>query len=137
MLTGDMLIDATTEFSQQGFGQPYVSLEFNDKGGDIFAEVTGLNVGKRLAVVLDGEVYTAPVIRERIPSGRAQITGNFSVQEAKDIALVLRAGALPARSTTPGTPGRRPHPGRPRRQTGGLSSHSRGVGKRRVCCLPG
>jgi SecD/SecF fusion protein len=95
-LTGDMLVDATTEFSQQGFGQPYVSLELNSKGADIFADVTGRNVGRRLAVVLDGEVQTAPVIREKIPSGRAQITGNFSVQEAKDIALVLRAGALPA-----------------------------------------
>ena len=96
VLTGDMLVDATTEFSQQGFGQPYVSLELNDKGGDMFSDITGTNVGKRLAIVLDGEVDTAPVIRERIPSGRAQITGNFSVQEAKDIALVLRAGALPA-----------------------------------------
>ena len=96
VLTGDMLVDATTEFSQQGFGQPYVSLELNDKGGDMFADITGTNVGKRLAIVLDGEVDTAPVIRERIPSGRAQITGNFSVEEAKDIALVLRAGALPA-----------------------------------------
>ncbi len=96
VLTGDMLVNATTEFSQQGFGMPYVSLEFNDKGADLFAELTGQNVGKRLAVVLDGEVYTAPVIREKIPSGRAQITGNFSVEEAKDIALVLRAGALPA-----------------------------------------
>ncbi|MFQ5952130.1 MAG: protein translocase subunit SecD [Candidatus Omnitrophota bacterium] len=95
-LTGDMLVDASVQFSQQGFGLPYVSLELNDQGGDIFAEVTGLNVGRRMAVVLDGQIYTAPVIRERIPSGRAQITGNFSVQEAKDIALVLRAGALPA-----------------------------------------
>lgn len=96
VLTGDMLVDATTEFSQQGFGQPYVSLELNDKGADIFADVTGRNVGKRLAIVLDNEVQTAPVIRERIPSGRAQITGNFSLEEAKDIALILRAGALPA-----------------------------------------
>lgn len=96
VLTGDMLVDATTEFSQQGFGQPYVSLELNDKGGEIFADLTGNNVGKRLAVVLDGEVNTAPVIRERIPSGRAQITGNFGLQEAKDISLILRAGALPA-----------------------------------------
>ncbi|MFH1305475.1 MAG: protein translocase subunit SecD, partial [Candidatus Omnitrophota bacterium] len=95
-LTGDMLVDATTEFSQQGFGQPYVSIAFNDRGADLFADVTERNIGRRLAVVLDGEVNTAPVIRERIPSGRAQITGNFSVQEAKDIALVLRAGALPA-----------------------------------------
>lgn len=96
LLTGDMLVDATTEFSQQGFGQPYVSLELNDKGAEIFANTTGANIGKRLAIVLDGEVDTAPVIRERIPSGRAQISGNFSIQEAKDIALVLRAGALPA-----------------------------------------
>ncbi|MGB2600508.1 MAG: protein translocase subunit SecD [Candidatus Omnitrophota bacterium] len=96
VLTGDMLVDATTEFSQQGFGQPYVSLELNDKGADIFADVTGRNVGKRLAIVLDNEVQTAPVIRERIPSGRAQITGNFSLEESKDIALILRAGALPA-----------------------------------------
>ncbi|MFA6636221.1 MAG: protein translocase subunit SecD [Candidatus Omnitrophota bacterium] len=96
MMTGDMLTDATTEFSHEGFGQPYVSLELNDKGSKIFADITGINIGRRLAVVLDGEVYTAPVIRERIPSGRAQISGNFSVQEAKDIALVLRAGALPA-----------------------------------------
>lgn len=95
-VVGDMLVDATTEFSQEGFGQPYVSLEFNSKGARAFADITGYNVGKRLAIVLDGEVYTAPVIRERIPSGRAQITGNFSVQEAKDIAIVLRAGALPA-----------------------------------------
>jgi len=96
VMTGDVLVDATMEFSQQGFGQPYVSLELNDKGGDIFADATGRNIGRRLAIVLDGEVYTAPVIRERIPSGRAQITGNFSVQDAKDIAIVLRAGALPA-----------------------------------------
>ncbi len=96
VLTGDMLTDATTEFSQQGFGQPYVSLEFNDKGADLFSDITGMNVNRRLAIVLDGEVNTAPVIRERIPSGRAQITGNFSVQEAKDISLILRAGALPA-----------------------------------------
>ncbi len=95
-LTGDMLVDATTEFSQQGFGQPYVSLELNDKGADIFSDITANSIGRRLAVVLDGEVNTAPVIRERIPSGRAQISGNFSIQEAKDISLVLRAGALPA-----------------------------------------
>lgn len=96
VLTGNMLVDATTEFSQEGFGQPYVSLELNNEGADIFANVTATNVGSRLAIVLDGEIYTAPVIRERIPSGRAQITGNFSVQEAKDISLILRAGALPA-----------------------------------------
>ncbi|MFH1846917.1 MAG: protein translocase subunit SecD [Candidatus Omnitrophota bacterium] len=95
-LSGDMLVNATTEFSQQGFGQPYVSLELNKDGARIFADLTSRNIGRRLAVVLDGEVNTAPVIREAIPSGRAQISGNFSIQEAKDISLVLRAGALPA-----------------------------------------
>ena len=95
-LAGDNLVDATTEFSETSFNQPYVSIMFNNKGAAIFSAVTGENVGKRLAIVLDGTVYSAPVIREKIPSGRAQITGNFSVQEAKDLAIVLRAGALPA-----------------------------------------
>lgn len=96
VLTGGMLVDATTEFSQEAFGQPYVSLVFNAEGSRKFAEVTRMNIGRRLAIVLDGEIHTAPVIREMIPSGRAQITGNFSVEEARDTAIVLRAGALPA-----------------------------------------
>ena len=95
-LSGDTLVDATTDFSQSTFNQPYVSITFNKQGGVTFGEVTGANVGNRLAIVLDGTVYSAPVIRERIPSGKAQITGNFSVQEANDLAIVLRAGALPA-----------------------------------------
>jgi len=96
VLTGDMLVDATTEFSQQTFNMPYVSLELNSKGATIFSEITGVNIGKRLAIVLDGNIYSAPVIKEKIPSGRAQITGSFSVDEANDLSLVLRAGALPA-----------------------------------------
>lgn len=96
VLTGEMLLDASTEFSQEAFGQPFVSIEFNRQGARIFSDLTASNVGRRLAVVLDGEVHTAPVIRERIPSGRAQITGNFSVEEARDTSIVLRAGALPA-----------------------------------------
>ncbi len=95
-LKGDTLIDATTEFSQTAFNQPYVLLNFNNKGAAIFSKVTGDNIGKRLAIVLDGNVYSAPVIREKIPSGRGQITGSFSVQESNDLAIVLRAGALPA-----------------------------------------
>ncbi|MGB2705687.1 MAG: protein translocase subunit SecD [Candidatus Omnitrophota bacterium] len=95
-LKGDTLVDATTEFSETAFNQPYVSLNFNSKGAAIFSKITGDNVGKRLAIVLDNTVYSAPVIREKIPSGRAQISGNFSVQEANDLAIVLRAGALPA-----------------------------------------
>ncbi|MBL7068726.1 MAG: protein translocase subunit SecD [Candidatus Omnitrophica bacterium] len=95
-LTGDKLVDASVEFSQQQFGQPYVSLTFDSEGANAFSELTGANVERRLAIVLDGVVQSAPVIRERIPSGRAQITGSFSVEEANDLAIVLRAGALPA-----------------------------------------
>ena len=96
VLTGDKIIDATTEFSQSSFNQPYVSLNLNDEGGKIFSDITARNINKRLAIVLDGNINSAPVIRERIPSGRAQITGNFSPDEANDLAIVLRAGALPA-----------------------------------------
>ncbi|KJJ83209.1 bifunctional preprotein translocase subunit SecD/SecF [Candidatus Omnitrophus magneticus] len=96
LLTGNMLLDTRMDYSSEGFGQPYVALEMNDEGAKIFASVTGSNIGKRLAVLLDGVVYTAPFIREAIPSGRAQITGNFSVEEAKDLSIVLRAGSLPA-----------------------------------------
>ncbi|MDD4202504.1 MAG: protein translocase subunit SecD [Candidatus Omnitrophica bacterium] len=95
-LTGEMIVDATTEFSQTGFNQPYVSMTFNKEGGAVFSAITGDNIDRRLAIVLDGEVKSAPSIRERIPSGRAQITGNFSVDEANDLAIILRAGALPA-----------------------------------------
>ncbi|MBU1808545.1 MAG: protein translocase subunit SecD [Candidatus Omnitrophica bacterium] len=95
-LTGDLLVNAKTEFSSRGFGEPYVSLSLNSKGAELFANVTATNVGKRLAIVLDGKVVSAPVIREAIPSGQAQISGNFSVNEANDLSVILRAGALPA-----------------------------------------
>ncbi|MDD5136142.1 MAG: protein translocase subunit SecD [Candidatus Omnitrophica bacterium] len=95
-LTGDLLVNAKTEFSSRGFGEPYVSLTLNSKGAEIFSNVTATNVGKRLAIVLDGKVVSAPVIREAIPSGQAQISGNFSVEQANDLSVILRAGALPA-----------------------------------------
>ncbi|MBI5123944.1 MAG: protein translocase subunit SecD, partial [Candidatus Omnitrophica bacterium] len=95
-LTGDAIVNAKTEFSSRGFGEPYVSITLNSKGAEVFAKVTAANVGKRLAIVLDGKIVSAPVIREAIPSGQAQITGNFSVNEANDLAVILRAGALPA-----------------------------------------
>ncbi|MBD3334147.1 MAG: protein translocase subunit SecD [Candidatus Eisenbacteria bacterium] len=75
---------------------PGVSLEFNRDGTRKFRRVTGANVGRQLAIVLDGKVRSAPVIQERIPSGRAQITGSFSDEQARDLAIILRAGALPA-----------------------------------------
>jgi len=72
------------------------TLELTGTGGRVFADLTSANVGRRLAIVLDGNLYSAPVIRERIPSGQAQITGGFNSEEATDLAIVLRAGALPA-----------------------------------------
>ncbi|TKB64685.1 MAG: protein translocase subunit SecD [Nitrospira sp.] len=94
MLTGDVLTDARVSIDQ--FNQPYVSLTFDGKGGREFERITGENIKKRMAVVLDNTVYSAPVIQDRITGGRAQITGTFSMQEANDLAIVLRAGALPA-----------------------------------------
>ncbi|MBX3302567.1 MAG: protein translocase subunit SecD [Nitrospira sp.] len=94
MLTGDVLSDARVAIGQ--FNDPYVSIEFDSKGGQEFERITGENVKKRMAVVLDNIIYSAPVIQERISGGRAQITGTFSTQEANDLAIVLRAGALPA-----------------------------------------
>ena len=96
VLTGDTIVDARVDFSQRTFGEPFVSLTFNNKGARLFAQITGQNIRRRLAILLDGVVESAPVIRERIPSGKAQITGRFSVEEANDLAIVLRAGALPA-----------------------------------------
>ncbi|HSE04651.1 MAG TPA: protein translocase subunit SecD [Methylomirabilota bacterium] len=80
----------------QNTSEPYVSVDFNPAGARAFSDLTDTNVGKRLAIVLDGNVHSAPQIRERIPSGRAQITGGFTTDEATDLAIVLRAGALPA-----------------------------------------
>jgi preprotein translocase subunit SecD len=94
MLTGDVLSDARVSIGQ--FNDPYVSIEFDGKGGREFERITADNVKKRMAVVLDNTIYSAPVIQERISGGRAQITGTFSMQEANDLAIVLRAGALPA-----------------------------------------
>ena len=77
-------------------GEPYVSLSFDSRGARVFERITGDNVGKRLAIVLDDKVYSAPVIRDKISGGKAQITGAFTMDDAKDLAIVLRAGALPA-----------------------------------------
>ncbi len=95
-LTGAYLVNAKVELATGGFGYPHVSLEFNKDGGKIFADVTGANIDRNLAIVLDGIVQSAPVIRSRIPDGRAIIEGNFNADDAKLLATVLRAGALPA-----------------------------------------
>ncbi len=95
LLTGDLLDEARVSIDQR-FNEPYVSLNFNPAGAKIFEEITGKNVKKRLAIILDGNVYSAPVIQEKIAGGNAQITGNFTLEESKDLAIVLRAGSLPA-----------------------------------------
>ena len=96
LLTGDMLTDAKVGQGGDFRNELYVGIEFNSEGARIFDKITGDNVGKRLAIILDNVVYSAPVIRERISGGRASITGGFSPDEARDLAIVLRAGALPA-----------------------------------------
>ena len=94
-LTGEYLTDARVQIDSQ-FSEPYVSMDFDKKGARLFERITEANVKKRLAIVLDGHVYSAPVIQEKITGGRARITGNFTTEEARDLAIVLRAGALPA-----------------------------------------
>jgi protein-export membrane protein SecD len=97
-MRGDAIRDARGSIDRGGFsaGAAIVELEMNGKGAKTFARVTGANVNKYLAIVLDSTVYSAPVIRSKIPSGRAQIEGSFTMDEAKNLAIVLRAGALPA-----------------------------------------
>jgi protein-export membrane protein SecD len=99
ILTGDDINDASVEMDQ--YNQPYTALEFKPRGGKIFGDVTGENVGRRFAIVLDDKIQSAPVIRERIAGGRASIDNNngdynLAMQESSILALVLRTGALPA-----------------------------------------
>lgn len=95
LMTGEVIADARVRPATQLEG-PYVELMLNSRGAKLFEEITAANVGRQLAIVLDKTVYSAPVIRERIGGGRASITGNFDIREARDLAIVLRAGALPA-----------------------------------------
>ena len=95
LVSGGDLVDAQPGFDQRN-GQPIVNFRFNSSGARKFAEVTKANVGKPFAIVLDNKVISAPVINEPIPGGAGQISGNFTVQSANDLAILLRAGALPA-----------------------------------------
>ena len=95
LMTGEVLKDARVALDSQ-FHEPYISMEFDDIGAKLFEQITGANVKKRLAIILDDNVYSAPVIQERIAGGKAQITGRFTTDEANELAIVLRAGALPA-----------------------------------------
>ncbi|MDP2107257.1 MAG: protein translocase subunit SecD, partial [Desulfobulbaceae bacterium] len=95
MMSGDMVADAQVRVGGT-FNEPYVTLDLTGHGGKIFGQVTEKNVNKRFAIILDGNVKSAPVIREKILGGSAQISGNFTYEEATDLAIVLRIGALPA-----------------------------------------
>ncbi len=95
MMTGEMVKNAQVRVGGN-FNEPYVSLDLTGRGGKIFGHVTEKNVGKRFGIILDEVVRSAPVIREKILGGSAQITGNFTYEEATDLAIVLRVGALPA-----------------------------------------
>jgi preprotein translocase subunit SecD len=98
-LSGDALQDAAVRVDQEN-NQPYVGITFKSQGAKVFEKLTGDNIGKRMAIILDGNVYSAPVIQARIGGGNAQITlgaGNYNdlMTQARDLSLVLRAGALP------------------------------------------
>ncbi|MBF0140734.1 MAG: protein translocase subunit SecD [Magnetococcales bacterium] len=95
VLSGELLTDARVNFDSQ-YNEPYVSITFNSQGARKFSQLTAEHVNERMAIVLDNTVYSAPVIRERIDGGRAQISGSFTAEEAHDLAIILRAGALPA-----------------------------------------
>jgi preprotein translocase subunit SecD len=95
VMTGEHITDARAQIEQNN-NQFSVGLTFNARGARIFERVTEENIKKRLAIVLDGKCYSAPVIQDKIAGGKAQITGSFTQDEARDLAIVLRAGALPA-----------------------------------------
>lgn len=93
-MTGQDISDAYQSFDEHQ--RPAVAFSLNRRGAALFDRITGENVNKRMAIVLDGVIHSAPVINGRISGGRASITGSFSIEEANDLALVLRAGSLPA-----------------------------------------
>jgi len=94
-LTGGVITEAKATFGSQGV-QPEVLMAMNSEGTAKWARITGANIGKRIAIVLDGAVYSAPVVQSKIPSGNSVINGIESLEEAKDLEIVLKAGALPA-----------------------------------------
>lgn len=98
VVSGESLVDAQTSFNQQG-NEPVITFRFDSKGAQRFAQATQQNVGKPFAIILDKEVISAPVINEPILGGSGQISGNFTVETANNLSLLLRAGALPATLT--------------------------------------
>ena len=93
-LAGDVITDARQVFDDRG--QPAVSMQMNSQGARAWKRVTANNIDRRIAIALDDHVYSAPVVNTAIPNGSSQITGNFTVEEAKDLANILKAGSLPA-----------------------------------------
>jgi len=96
-LTGEVIVDARKEFNQSsGSPYPHVSMSMNSEGSKTWAQITKANIGKEIAVVLDGYVYSYPKVNGEITGGNSQITGGFSTQEADDLANVLSSGKMPA-----------------------------------------
>ena len=92
-LSGKYINEARVELDHRS--KPAVHISFNKEGSQIFQKITRENIGKRLAIIFEGNVYSAPKIYDEIPSGVAQITGNFSLEEARDFAIVLNSGSYP------------------------------------------
>jgi preprotein translocase subunit SecD len=95
-LTGEYITNAQARLDFLNDNQAYIAITFNSRGAELLEQITGENLGRRLAIVLDNEVYSAPVIRQRISGGEAVIEGAFTIEEARDIAIVFKAGGYPA-----------------------------------------
>jgi SecD/SecF fusion protein len=93
-LTGEVIIDARQDYSQ--LGQVEVTMNMNAEGARTWRRLTGDNIGRQIAIVLDGYVYSAPRVNDEIPSGRSSISGNFTIQEGQDLANILKSGKMPA-----------------------------------------
>ncbi len=95
-LYGDIIVDARKEYDQRGGGSPHISMVMTDEASQIWSTLTGDNIGKSIAVVLDGNVYSYPTVQGQISGGQSQITGNFDGREADDLVNILKAGKMPA-----------------------------------------
>lgn len=95
-LTGEYIMNAQARLDSLNDNQAYIAITFNSRGAELLEQITGENIGRRLAIVLDNEVYSAPVIRQRISGGQAVIEGAFTIEEARDISIVFKSGGYPA-----------------------------------------
>jgi len=97
-LTGAHIRNADVSIDSR-YNEPYISIEFDENGSKLLERITGENIRRRLAIVIDKRVYSAPVIQAKIFGGEARITGKFGKKEAADLALLFRTGPLPAKIT--------------------------------------